>query len=191
MRLEKYTPAWLEDMLPWQFTDQYERLARATAAPICTGEDIYLKENFLPLLDRGAVAMIHPDILSCGGILELKKIGDAAQERAVAMSVHMAESPIACLAAVHACAATENFTALEYHSVESDWWSRMVGGLPDPIVQDGFITVPDGPGLGIESLNDEVLAEHLHPTHPRLWAPTDEWNVEWAHDRTWSRDGLQ
>jgi L-alanine-DL-glutamate epimerase-like enolase superfamily enzyme len=98
----------------------------------------------------------------------------------------MAESPIACLAAVHACAATENFTALEYHSVDTDWWSRMVGGLPDPIVQNGFIHVPDTPGLGIESLNDEVLAEHLHPSYPEPWAPTDEWNTEYSHDRLWS-----
>ncbi|MFW5717580.1 MAG: enolase C-terminal domain-like protein, partial [Spirochaetota bacterium] len=90
--------------------------------------------------------------------------------------------------AAHACAATENFTALEFHSVESDWWSTMVTGrdLPNPIVQNGFITVPDGPGLGIESLNDEVLAEHLHPHFPELWASTDDWNHEWANDRTWS-----
>ncbi len=185
-RLERYNPAWLEDMLPWQLSDQYERLARATAAPICTGEDIYLKESFRPLLERGAVSVIHPDILSCGGILELKKIGDMAQEYGVAMAVHMAESPIACLAAVHACAATENFTALEYHSVESEWWSRIVEGLPDPIVEKGFIAVPEGPGLGIEALNDEVIGEHLHPDHPELWASTDDWNDEYSHDRTWS-----
>ncbi len=185
-RLERYNPAWLEDMLPWQLTGQYERLSRATVAPICTGEDIYLKESFQPLLERGAVSVIHPDILSCGGILELKKIGDMAQEHGVAMAVHMAESPIACLAAVHACAATENFTALEYHSVESEWWSRIVKGLPDPIVENGYITVPEGPGLGIEALNDEVIGEHLHPDHPELWAPTDHWNDEYSHDRMWS-----
>jgi L-alanine-DL-glutamate epimerase-like enolase superfamily enzyme len=185
-RLEKYNPAWLEDMIPWQLTDQYEQLSRATTAPVCTGEDIYLKENFRPLLERRAVEMIHPDILSCGGILELKKIGDMAQDHGVAMSVHMAESPIACLAAAHACAATENFTALEFHSVDHPWWNDMVTGVPNPIVQNGFITVPEGPGLGIESLNDEVLAEHLHKDFPEMWAPTDHWNTEWSHDRTWS-----
>ncbi len=185
-RIEKYNPAWLEDMIPWQLTDQYVRLSRATTAPICTGEDIYLKESFRPLLESGGVSMIHPDILSCGGILELKKIGDLAQDHGVAMSVHMAESPVACLAAVQACAATENFTALEFHSVETPWWSEMVTGLPSPIVQDGFVSVPDGPGLGIASLNDEVLAQHLHPDYPEMWAPTEHWNDEWAHDRTWS-----
>ncbi|HKJ84541.1 MAG TPA: mandelate racemase/muconate lactonizing enzyme family protein, partial [Spirochaetia bacterium] len=50
-RLEKYNPAWLEDMLPWQLTDQYVRLSESTTSPICTGEDIYLKENFQPLLE--------------------------------------------------------------------------------------------------------------------------------------------
>lgn len=185
-RLEKHSPAWLEDMVPWQLTDQYRRLAAATTAPICTGEDIYLKENFQPLLDSGGVAIIHPDLLSCGGILEMKKIGDLAQERGVAMAVHMAESPIACLAAAHACAATENFLALEFHSVDAPWWDDMVEGVPKPIVDRGFITVPDSPGLGIERLNDEVLAEHLHPHLGGLWDPTDHWNHEWAHDRTWS-----
>jgi L-alanine-DL-glutamate epimerase-like enolase superfamily enzyme len=185
-RLEKYNPAWLEDMLPWQLTEQYRRLSEGTTAPICTGEDIYLKENFLPLLDANALDVIHPDILSCGGVYEMKKIGDLAQDYGVAMAVHMAESPVACLAAVHACAATENFTALEFHSVESDWWSSMVTGLPDPLVEDGFIRVPEGPGLGIESLNEDVLREHLHPDFPELWAPTTHWDDEYPHDRTWS-----
>ena len=185
-RLEKYTPAWIEDMLPWKMTEHYAKLSSATLSPICTGEDIYLKEGFLPLLQRGGLGMIHPDILSCGGILELKKIGDMAADYGVPMAVHMAESPIACLAAVHACAATENFTALEFHSVERPWWNQIVNGLPDPIVDNGFITVPDGPGLGIESLNDEVLSQHLHPDFPILWASTDEWNNEYPNDRLWS-----
>jgi L-alanine-DL-glutamate epimerase-like enolase superfamily enzyme len=196
-RLEKYNPAWLEDMLPWQLTDQYARLAQATTCPLGTGEDIYLKESFRPLLERGALSMVHPDVLTCGGILELKKIGDLAQEHGTAMCVHMAESPIACMAAVHACAATENFTALEFHSVETEWWNAMVRGPRDPklqgrapgalpIVRDGFIEVPSSPGLGIESLDNDVLADHLHPDHPELWAPTESWNREYPNDRLWS-----
>lgn len=185
-RLEKYNMAWLEDMIPWQYTDQYVRLSRAVAAPICTGEDIYLKEGFEPLLKAGGVSVIHPDVLTSGGILENKKIGDMAQEHGVAMAVHMAESPIGCMAAVHSVAATENFLALEFHSVDRPWWNDIVNGLPKPIVQNGFITVPDAPGLGIESLNDEVIAEHIHPDIPGMWEPTDSWNSDWCHDRLWS-----
>ncbi|MBB3113037.1 L-alanine-DL-glutamate epimerase-like enolase superfamily enzyme [Paenibacillus phyllosphaerae] len=186
-RIDKYNLAWMEDMIPWQYTDQYAQLARAVTTPICTGEDIYLKENFKPLLASGGVSVIHPDVLSTGGILETKKIGDLAQEYGVAMAIHMAESPIACLAAVHTAAATENFLALEYHSVDIDWWDDIiVSKLPKPLVQNGYIAVPDAPGLGIEALNDEVIAQHLHPEIPGLWEETDSWNQHWSHDRLWS-----
>lgn len=92
-----------------------------TTIPICTGEDIYLKENFRPLLEAGGVSVIHPDNLTSGGILENKKIGDMAQDYEVAMAVHIAESPIAYLAAVHSVAATENFLVLEFHSNDVPW----------------------------------------------------------------------
>ena len=110
--------------------------------PICTGEDIYLKEGFEPLLKSGGVSVIHPDLLTSGGILETKKIGDMAQDHGVAMAIHMAESPIAAMAAAHVAVATENFMALEYHSVDVAWWDDIVTGLPKPLVKDGFITVP-------------------------------------------------
>ncbi len=185
-RIEKYNLAWLEDMIPWQYTNQYVKLAGASRIPICTGEDIFLKENFRPLLESGGVSVIHPDILTSGGILENKKIGDMAQEHGVAMAIHMAESPIACLAAVHSAAATENFLALEFHSVDEPEWNDIVKGLPNPIVEKGYITVPDKPGLGIEDLNDEVIARHIHPDIPGLWASTESWDNESSHDRLWS-----
>ncbi len=186
-RIEKFNLQWLEDMVPWQYTDQYVRLAQSTTIPICTGEDIYLKESFMPLMEKRGVSVIHPDVLSDGGILETKKIGDLAQEYGISMALHMAESPIACLAAVHAAAATENFIALEFHSNDCAWWDDIVqSGPPKPLVQNGYIKVPDAPGLGIESLNDEVLAAHIHPAVPGLWEPTDAWNDTIAHDRLWS-----
>ena len=114
------------------------------------------------------------------------KIGDMAQNYGVVMAIHMAESPIGCMAAAHSAAATENFLVQEFHSVDVPWWNDMVAGLPIPIVQNGFIAVPDTPGLGIESLNDEVIAGHLHPDFPELWQSTSEWDDEWSHDRTWS-----
>jgi len=185
-RLDKYNLAWYEDMLPWQYTDAYVRLAQSCTTPICSGEDIYLKEGFGPLLSSGGVSIIHPDILTCGGILELKKIGDLAQDHGVAMAVHMAESPIACMAAVHAVAATENFIALENHSVDIPWWNDLVIGPPNPIVRQGYISVPNTPGLGIEALNDEVIAAHLDPEDPGLWESTDSYNRLDSHDRLWS-----
>ena len=184
-RIEKYTPAWLEDVIPWQHTEGYRRLQEATSVPICTGEDIYLKEGFEPLLSSG-IAVIHPDLLTSGGILETKKIGDAAQDHGVAMAIHMAESPIAAMAAAHVAVATENFLALEYHSADVPWWDDIQIGLPKPLVKDGFITVSDRPGLGIDDLNDELLMQHLQPGVTGIWQPTDRWDDEHSWDRTWS-----
>ena len=51
-----------------------------------------------------------------------------------------------------------NLLAVEFHSVDCPWWGDLAVGLPKPLIQDGFITVPDRPGLGIEDLDDEVIA---------------------------------
>jgi gluconate/galactonate dehydratase len=183
--LDKYRLAWLEDMIPWQFVDQYVRLSNSCETPICTGEDIYLKEGFMDLFKARAIAVCHPDLASSGGILETKKIGDLAQDHGIAMAMHMAGSPIACMASVHCAAATENFLALENHSIDTPWWNEMVTGLPNPIIQNGYIDVPETPGLGID-LNPDMLKAHLDPKDPGYFEPTTEWDNEWSHDRLWS-----
>ena len=185
-RMEPYNIAWMEDMVPWIYPDQLARLRSATTIPVCTGENIYLKEGFAELFKKQAVSVIHPDILTCGGALELKKIADMADENGVAVAIHMAESPIAALAAVHTAAAMHNVLAMELHSVDIPWWQDLVNGPQKPFVKDGFITVPDAPGLGIESLNEALIAEHINPSIPGLWEPTDEWNTEFSNDRIWS-----
>ncbi len=185
-RMEKYNLAWIEDMIPWMYTDQYVRLRSSTCVPVCTGEDIYLKEGFETLIRAGGVSVIHPDILTCGGALELKKIADFADEHGVATAIHMAESPVACLAAVHAAAAMHSVLALEFHSVDVPWWGDMVTGIPRPLFENGFIRVPEKPGLGFDELNEAVLREHINPAIPGYFEPTEEWNAEFSNDRIWS-----
>jgi len=185
--LDQFSLAWYEDMIPWQFPDQWKRLADAVDTPVCTGEDIYLKEDFLPLFENRAIAVAHPDLASSGGILETKKIGDLAQEHGVAMALHMAMSPIAALASVHCAAATENFMVLENHSVDQlEQWSSLVEGLPEPLIENGHIAVPEGPGLGFTGLNEAVLREFSDPDSPEVFASTEAWDNERAHDRLWS-----
>jgi len=185
--LDRFTLAWYEDMLPWQYTEQYVALARAVTTPICTGEDIFLKEGFKPLLEARSVGVIHPDLASSGGILETKKIGDLAQEHGVAMAMHMAASPIATLASVHCAAATENFLVLENHATDVPWWDDLVVGLPKPLVQDGHIAVPETPGLGFSDVNEELIREHLNSADSVFFdQPTDYWDTERSWDRTWS-----
>jgi len=181
--LEKYNLAWLEDMIPWQYTDLLKKIADAVDIPILTGEDIYLKEPFIELCRAHAVDIIHPDLATSGGILETKKIGDAAQELGVPMAMHFAGSPVSCLANVHCAAATENFLVLENHSVDVPWWGDLVDGIEKPIVNTGFITVPEKPGLGI-TLNDNVVKQHL--LEPGYFEPTPQWNTDRTNDRQWS-----
>ena len=185
--LDPFCLAWYEDMIPWQFTEQYVRLSESVATPICTGEDIYGKEGFAELFRRRAITVAHPDLAVSGGILETKKIGDLAQDHGIAMALHLGTSPIGAMAAVHCAAATENFLALEIHTVDDmARWSRLVNGLPVPLVQDGYIEVPETPGLGIESLNEDLLREYADADAPRFFGPTDEWDRERSHDYLWS-----
>ncbi|MYJ00045.1 MAG: mandelate racemase/muconate lactonizing enzyme family protein, partial [Gemmatimonadetes bacterium] len=174
--LDRYNLAWYEDMVPWQLTEQYVRLRDACDTPICTGEDIYLREGFMELFEKRAISVCHPDLATSGGILETKKIGDTAQEYGISMALHMSAMPVAQMASVHCAAATENFIALEHHHVDVPWWDDLVTGLPKPSVRDGYMTVPDAPGLGIE-LNEEAIREHVSEKDPGYFEPTDEWNA--------------
>ncbi len=185
-RLEKYNIAWIEDIAPWHYTNHFIKIANSTTVPVCTGEDIYLHENFEPLMAGGGVSVIHPDVLTVGGCLEMKKLGDMCDKYGVAMAIHMAESPIACMAAIHCAAAIQNVLAVEYHSTDCPWWNNLAYGIDNPLIVNGFARVPEKPGLGIEALNEELIAEHIHEKYPGQWENTDEWNKEWANDREWS-----
>jgi L-alanine-DL-glutamate epimerase-like enolase superfamily enzyme len=183
--MEKWNLAWMEDMVPWQFGELTKQIRDSTTVPILTGEDIFLKEPFMKLIDMGAVDMIHPDLASSGGLIETKKIGDYAMEHGVAMAMHFAGTPISFMANVHCAAATENFVALEHHSMDVPWWEGLVrttGG--NALVEKGFGVVPNAPGLGVE-LVDEVAKQHLRPKS-EYFAPTPEWNELRGNDRHWS-----
>ncbi len=182
---EKYNLSWMEDVIPWQYTDLLKLISDESPTPILTGEDIYLKEPFRVLCERHAVSKIHPDLATSGGILETHKIGDMAQEYGVPMAMHFAGTPVSCMANVHCAAATENFLALENHSLDVPWWSSMAQEyVKTPIVNHGWIEVPDRPGLGV-TLNDDVVRQHLAPG-TGYFDPTPEWDHERSWDRLWS-----
>jgi L-alanine-DL-glutamate epimerase-like enolase superfamily enzyme len=183
--LEPYNLAWLEDLVPWQFTDMWVQIERALNTPVCTGEDIFGLEGFRPLLQARGVNVIHPDLATSGGILETKKIGDLAQEYGISMALHMAGTPISTLASVHCAAATENFIALEHHFSDVPFWDDFVDGVPKPLIQNGYIRVPDGPGLGF-AINEDAIREHLVPEEPGYFEPTPQWDTQRSWDRLWS-----
>ena len=185
--LEPFNLAWLEDLVPWQFTDKWVQLERALNTPVCTGEDIYLKEGFRPLIEARGVNIIHPDLATSGGIVETKKIGDMAQEHGISMALHMAGTPISTMASVHCAAATENFIALEHHFTEIPYWNDFISiaGVTKPIIESGYIAVPEGPGLGFE-INEDAIKAHLIPEDQGFFEPTPQWDAVTSHDRLWS-----
>lgn len=182
--LEPYRLAWLEDMVPWYYTDKWRQITTSINTPTLTGEDIYLKEEFMKLVDTGAVDLVQPDLSTAGGILETKKIGDYAGDHGIGMAMHFAGSPVSFMANVHCAAATRNFIALEHHSVEVEWWEDLVTGIDKPINNRGYAKVPDGPGLGIELVEDEVK-EHMDPDGG-YFKPTPEWDEERSWDWIYS-----
>jgi L-alanine-DL-glutamate epimerase-like enolase superfamily enzyme len=88
------------------------------------------------------------------------------------------------MANVHCAAATENFVALEHHSLDIPWWEDLVTGIDKPIFNKGFVKVPEKPGLGVE-LNEAVVKQHLH-NGELYFAPTTEWDKIDTWDREWS-----
>jgi L-alanine-DL-glutamate epimerase-like enolase superfamily enzyme len=168
---EKYNLAWAEDMIqighlgpggdaPRDWVS-YRELKDNTTTPIATGESLFgLEEGFKDLIDHRAVDIIHPDPLTSGAIRETKRIGDYASMHGVQVALHFAGSPVGCMASVHMAATLKDMLAMENHAVDIPWWGDLVTGPGKPIISEGYIAVPDTPGLGVE-LNESAIKEHI------------------------------
>jgi len=175
---EKYQLSWAEDLLqagernqhPYLNWQAYKSIADATVTPVLTGEDIFgLEGGFRELIEHRAVDAIHPDIETSGGLLETKRIADAAEAAGIPVAMHHAGSPIGAFAGYHCAATFRNFLAMENHALDMPWWQDLVKGVPKPIIDKGYVAVPETPGLGLE-LNDDVVKEHLR--RPGYFEPT-------------------
>lgn len=165
--LEPFNLMWMEDMItgdysPFVNADVYREVTRATSTPIHTGEQVYLRQNFKPLIESHAVRIIGPDPCDVGGLAELKWIAEYADLHGILMAPHgIANGLLGLAALVQVCATLpDNYIAFELPWGRPDWWHEIVEGLPDPIVKDGFIDVWDRPGLGV-TLNAERARPYL------------------------------
>lgn len=156
--LEPFDLMWLEDPLPREDPEQLARIKQACSTPILTGECFYTRFGFKPLLDQGAVDLISPDIQKMGGVLEARRVADMASLKYIPIAPHCVCTPVGTAASVHLCAVVPNFTVLEYHSIHLPYWEDLIVE-PKRFLKDGFIHVPEGPGLGVE-LNYEVAKQH-------------------------------
>ena len=154
-----FKPMWLEDPTPPDNVEALKRVTDHSPVPICTGENHYTRHGLRPLITTQALDIVQPDIPKVGGLLEAKKIADLADMYYIPMAAHNVSSPVATLAACHTCATMRNFAVLEFHAQDVPWWNDLITGSR-PLIQDGYIALPEGPGLGVE-LNEAVARAHL------------------------------
>lgn len=174
--VEPYNLAWLEDLItgdysPYVRADLYREVTRRTQTPIHTGEQIYLRQNFVELFTQKAVNIVGPDPLDVGGLAELKWIAEYADLHGVLMAPHGVGNGLIGLAALVQVAATlpQNLIACEYPLAYPEWWYEIVDGLPDPIVKNSLIEVWDRPGLGI-TINSKQARRYLQPGDEAFFA---------------------
>jgi L-alanine-DL-glutamate epimerase-like enolase superfamily enzyme len=187
--LEPYGLAWMEDPMPWWDIAGHRRVTEAIEVPTAAGEELYLWDGFRELIETRAVDILHPDLLTAGGMRETKRIADYGERFGLPTALHFAGSPIAFVANLHCAAAIPSLVALEHHGLDLPFWKDLVTGLPEPLMEEGYVTVPDKPGLGVD-LNLEGIRANLRPPSG-LFEPTDEWNTPklgfWQPDRRWDK----
>ncbi|WP_055047873.1 mandelate racemase/muconate lactonizing enzyme family protein [Devosia sp. A16] len=185
--LEPYNLAWMEDPVSRFDIPGHKVVADALLTPIAAGEDLYLRDGFREAIQTRAFDIVHPDLLTSGGLMETKRISDDAEEQGIPTALHCAGSPIGFMANIHTAAAISSFLACEHHGLDLPFWESLVTGLPKDYMADGYVTVPDAPGLGVD-LNLEAIEENLR-TPGTMFLPTDEWNTPklgfWRPDDRW------
>jgi 2-dehydro-3-deoxyphosphogalactonate aldolase len=154
--LEPYHPFWFEEPVPPENIDEMARVAAHTSIPIATGERLVTKYEFSNVLEKKAAQIIQLDVGQCGGITESKKIAAIAEAHYAMIAPHMYCGPVAAAAAVQIDTCSPNFLIQEANQSPLH---KMI--FKEPLVfEQGFITPPTGPGLGIE-FDESVLKKHL------------------------------
>ena len=151
--LEPFKLMWLEEPVPAENIDAMRDVRASTSTPIACGENIYLRWGFREILEKRAADIIEPDFQKCGGLLEAHKIADMAQTYYVPVAPHAVTSPIGMMASAHVGATIPNFLAQEWHWIDSlDLWRNWV--KEGEIIQNGYISLPERPGIGVEMNED-------------------------------------
>lgn len=150
---------WLEEPVPAENVDALAQVRASTSTVICTGENQYTRFEFLELFEKKAVDVIMPDLAKAGGIAEGKRIADLADAHYIPIAPHNVSSPLGMMAACHVLASVPNCLLLEFHARSIPWWNDLCIG-DKPFLENGFMTVSERPGIGVE-LNDDVAKKLL------------------------------
>ena len=154
--LEPYSPLWYEEPVPPDSVGQMAQVAAKVRIPIATGERLTTKAEFAPLLREGAAAILQPALGRAGGIWEMKKVSAMAEVYNAQLAPHLYAGPVEWAANINLAASIPNLLMCE--TIETEFHDRLIKGSIR--VEQGFITPPEAPGLGIEVDEDFARA---HP----------------------------
>ena len=133
-------------------------VARRSPVPIATGESFSSKQQFADLLKHDAVSILQPEPLNLGGLFATRKICDMIDAHYGVVAPHSAQGPVCSAACVQLNASLPNFYIHEIFDEFNETWEEEI--VTHPVrVENGYITIPDRPGLGID-LNLEEIAKH-------------------------------
>ncbi|MYD44019.1 MAG: galactonate dehydratase [Gammaproteobacteria bacterium] len=180
-RMEPYRPFFFEEPVPPQNLEALKKVADHVNIPLSTGERLLTKYDFAELLPLHAVALIQPDVMYAGGILETKKIAAMAEAYYVGIQPHNCYGPFATLASLHLDVCTPNFLIQE--GGLHPWFQEATIG-DFPVQKDGYFGLPPGPGLGV-AMNEKWLAanpwdNNARPWRHRLGSNPSRQGVDWS-----------
>ena len=161
-KLERFDLAWLEDPVPPEKWDAQKRVTEALDTPVLTGENLVTVDQFNKAARKGMLDIAAPDVNKCGGLGEYVDIATVCDLYGVPVASHNIASPLGTVAGAHVSAAIPNFLCMEWHARDVPWWNEMAvrTGESGPILEDGSIDVPEGPGLGVE-LDRDLCERYL------------------------------
>jgi galactonate dehydratase len=183
--LEQYRPMFIEEPVLSENHEALKELAPLSCAPIALGERLYSRWDFKRILAEGYVDIIQPDVSHAGGITETRKIASMAEAYDVALALHCPLGPIALAACLQLDGVCYNaFIQEQSLGIHYNQGNDLLDYISNPEVfayQDGFVTIPNGPGLGIE-INEEYVLEQARTGHRwrnPIWRHADGSVAEW------------
>ncbi|GIN74557.1 galactonate dehydratase [Bacillus sp. J14TS2] len=183
--LEPYRPMFIEEPVLPENNEALKEIAKHTHIPIATGERMFSRWDFKPILEEGYVDIIQPDLSHAGGITEVKKIASMAEAYDVALAPHCPLGPIALAACLQVDATSHNaFIQEQSLGIHYNKGNDILDYIKDRTVfdyKDGYVKIPDGPGLGIEIDEDYVRerAKLGHDWKNPVWRHKDGSIAEW------------
>jgi galactonate dehydratase len=143
-----YRPLFMEEPTLRENPAGLGEVAAKSPVPIATGEGLFSRFEFKQLLDQKGAAIIQPDVMHAGGVTELRKISNMAEAYGVEVAPHQCSGPIAHMASMSTMSVCRNLVIHECEGADNDLFREMTDGAY-PTQKDGYVTLPDAPGLGI------------------------------------------